>query len=74
LELDLRTPSRLRFASATLERTVFEKCSLGHMGLAAVLSLEDAADDLNLAIDCRNSLVTDFQKNTPRTHQDRIAF
>jgi hypothetical protein len=38
------------------------------------LSLEDAADDLNLAIDCRNSLVTDFQKNTPRTHQDRIAF
>jgi hypothetical protein len=74
LELDLRTLSNLRFANATLERTVFEKCSLGHMGLAAALSLEDATDDLNLSINYRNNLVTDFQKDTPRTHQERIAF
>jgi hypothetical protein len=74
LELDLRTLSRLRFANAALEHTVFEKCSLGHMGLAAALSLEDAADDLNLSIDYRNNLVTDFQKNPPATHDDRIAF
>jgi hypothetical protein len=74
LELDLRTLSRLRFANAALERAVFEKCSLGHMGLAAALSLEDATDDLNLSIDYRNNLVTDFQNNTPPTHQERVAF
>jgi hypothetical protein len=74
LELDLRNLSRLRFANAALEHTVFERCSLGHMGLAAALSLEDAADDLNLSIDYRNNLVTDFQKNPPPAHNERTAF
>jgi hypothetical protein len=74
LELDLRTLSKLRSANATLERTVFEKCSLGHEGLAAVLSLQDATDDLNASIDYRNSLIADFQKNAPPSHEERIAF
>jgi hypothetical protein len=73
LDLDLRNLSRLRFAGATLERVVFEKCSLGHKGLAAVLSLEDATDDLNSSIDYRNNLIFDFQKNTPQTHKEKIA-
>jgi hypothetical protein len=74
VELDLRTLSKLRFANAALERTVFEKCSLGHKGLAAALSLEDAADDLNSSIEYRNNLVADFQKNPPPNQLERIAF
>ena len=31
LDLDLRTLSKLRFANAALDRTVFDKCSLGHV-------------------------------------------
>src|SRR5262249_48809424 len=74
LDLDLRTLSKVRFASASLERTVFEQCSLGHEGLAAVLSLQDATDDLNASIDYRNNLISDFQKNAPPSHEERIAF
>jgi hypothetical protein len=74
LELDLRTISKVRFSNAALERTVFEKCLLGHMGLAAASSLADATDDLNLSIDYRNNLVTEFQKNPPPNQIERIAF
>ena len=74
IEMDLRTISKLRFANAVLERTVFEKISLGHKGLAAVLSLEDATDDLNTSIEYRNGLIVDFQKNAPPEQEDRIAF
>jgi len=71
LELDLRTPSKVRFADAALERTVFEKSSLGHLGLAAALSLEDATNDLNLSIEYRNDIISRFQE-PPETHQARI--
>jgi hypothetical protein len=74
IDLDLRTLSQPRFASDTLERIVFEKCSLGHRGLAAVVSVKDATDDLNLSIDYRNKLISDFQAKTPATHMDKIAF
>jgi len=75
LELDLRTLSKIRFSSAALERVVLEKCSLGHMGLAAALSLGDATDDLNLSTDFRNKLVADFQeKASQMNHQEKIAF
>jgi hypothetical protein len=49
LELDLRTLSQLTFAIETLERIVFEKCSLGHRGLAALVSVKDATDDLKIS-------------------------
>jgi hypothetical protein len=74
LNLDLRTLSKVRFAGASLERSAFEKCSLGHEGLAALLSLQDAIDDLNASIDYRNNLISDFQKNSPPSQEERIAF
>jgi hypothetical protein len=57
-----------------LERIVFEKCSLGHRGLAALVSVKDATDDLKLSIDFRNDLIADFKKHPPATHLEKIAF
>lgn len=74
LDLDLRTLSQPSFASDTLERIVFEKCSLGHRGLAAVVSVKDATDDLKFSIDFRNDLIADFKKQLPATEQEKIAF
>jgi hypothetical protein len=71
-DLDLRTLSKVRFDGPTLERVVFEKCSLGHLGLAAVLSLEDATNDLNTSIEYRNNLISQFQQNPPATELERI--
>jgi hypothetical protein len=71
-DLDLRTLSKVRFDGPTLERIVFEKCSLGHLGLAAVLSLEDATNDLNTSIEYRNNLISQFQQNPPATELKRI--
>ena len=70
--LNMKTLSKVRSANATLEKTVFEKVSLGHKGLAAALSLEDATDELNASIDYRNNLVSDFQKNGPEATEERI--
>jgi hypothetical protein len=74
LDLDLQTLSRPRFAGETLERIVFEKCLLGHRGLAAMVSLKDATDDLNLSIDYRNNLISNFQQQPPANHMEKIAF
>jgi hypothetical protein len=73
LELDLRTLSQLTFAIETLERIVFEKCSLGHRGLAALVSVKDATDDLKLSIDLRNNLISDLKnKSSARTEAEKI--
>jgi len=74
LDLDLRTLSQPRFASETLERIVFEKCSLGHRGLAAVVWVKDATDDLRMSIDYRNDLIADFKRRLPATEEEKIAF
>jgi hypothetical protein len=73
LDLDLRTLSQPRFASDSLERIAFEKCSLGHRALAAVVSVKDATDDLKFSIDFRNDLIADFKNNPPATHLEKIA-
>jgi hypothetical protein len=74
LDLDLRTLSQPRFASETLERIVFEKCSLEHRGLAALVSVKDATDDLKQSIDYRNNLIADFKKysSPTRTETEKI--
>jgi hypothetical protein len=74
LSLDLQTLNQVSFASGVLTRTIFEKTALGPKGLAAVVALSDATDDLKLSIDYRNSLIAEFQKNPPATDADKIAF
>lgn len=73
IDLDLQTLSQPRFADESLERIVFEKCSLGHRGLAAIVSLRDATKDVKESIDFRNDLINNFRENTPATEFEKIA-
>jgi hypothetical protein len=61
--LDLETLSQLKFPDDALERIVFEKCAIGEMGLAAVVSLSGAIDDLRNAINFRNELIAHCREN-----------
>jgi hypothetical protein len=53
--------SQLKFAGEILEKIVFEKCSIGGKGNAAVVALTGAIDDLRNSIDYRNNLILDFR-------------
>jgi len=50
---------------------VFDKCLLGHRGLAAVVSVKDATDDLKSSIDFRNDLIADSKKRLPAMAKEK---
>ena len=53
---------------------MFDKCLLGHRGLAAVVSVKDATNDLKLSIDFRNDLIADSKKRLPAMEKEKVEF
>jgi hypothetical protein len=75
LSLDLQTLSQVKFPGELLEKMVFEKCAVGGKGLAAVISLTAAIDDLRNSIDYRNGLISEFREQAATmTELERIQF
>jgi len=74
LRLDLQTLNPVTFPSDVLLRSVFEKTALGPKGLAALVTMSGAIDDLKLSIDYRNNLIAEFKKTPLATPKEKIEF
>lgn len=75
LNLDLQSIGQLKFPGELLEKVVFDKCGLGGKGLAAVISLTGAIDDLRNSIEFRNDLIEQFRtKQSEMTELERIQW
>jgi len=73
LHIDLRTISQTEFPASALEKTLLDKCFLGGEGIATLVAVMDGVHDLKASLTLRNELVDDFRKNTPTTHEQKLA-
>lgn len=71
-QLDLRTMSQVKFPSQALEKLILERCFLGSEATATLVAVMDATEDLRQSLDLRNELVTEFRKNPPAEHLQRV--
>jgi hypothetical protein len=73
IQLDLRTLSKTSFPTAALERILHDKCFVGGETIATAVAVTDAAYDLNLSLDYRNSLVAEFRNSLPADLESKTA-
>ncbi|RTM13695.1 MAG: hypothetical protein EKK33_10045 [Bradyrhizobiaceae bacterium] len=72
VQLDLRSLSQVNFPDQSLEKTVLERCYLDGEGIATLVAVLDATDDLRISIKLRNELIKEFRTDPPTGHKERI--